>query len=44
MAIDGLGRPPGMINYTFPTLGINMGNNHQRVLMAGGFFGLSLNR
>jgi hypothetical protein len=44
MAIDGLGRPPSMINYTFPTMGINIDNNHQRVFMAGGFFGLSLNR
>jgi hypothetical protein len=44
MCIDGLGRPPAMVTYTFPTLGINMDNNHQRVLALGGFVGLSLNR
>jgi hypothetical protein len=44
MCIDGVGRPTGMVNYTFPTLGINMDNNHQRILMAGGYIGFNFNR
>jgi hypothetical protein len=44
MCIDGIARPSAMVNYTFPTLGINMDNNHQRMLMAGGYIGFNFNR
>jgi hypothetical protein len=44
MYLEGIGRPSSMVNYTFPTLGINTDNDHQRVFMAGGFFGVNLNR
>lgn len=44
MAIDGLGRPTTMVTYTFPTMGINTDENHQRLIAAGGYVGLSLNR
>jgi hypothetical protein len=44
MCVEGIARPSNMINYTFPTLGINMENNNQRMILAGGFVGFNFNR
>ena len=44
MGLDGIGRPASMVNYTFPTLGINTDNNSQMVLMYGGYVGFNFNR
>jgi len=44
MYIDGLGRPAAMVDYTFPTFGINEENNHQRMFAVGGYGGINFNR
>lgn len=42
--MDGIGRPSSIVNYTLPTLGLNLANNRQDVLLTGFNIGIVVNR